>query len=155
MFAFDLPMRALAPAPDWPCLEGETVALTVAAPATRPRCIATCAPPGLRWSRRATPRSRRLVIADAAALKAAPRSPAPVICVGEYGESAPQALQRAGMVDLVLVQPLRAARVGRRAQQVAAGEPISEALADASRSERRAPCPASPAAAFWWPTTAR
>jgi len=135
VFALDLPMKALAPAPEWPRLESETAVLGVAAPATRAALqrylrsagMSVCAP-----GEAATP---GLVIADAAALKFAVRSPAPVVCLGEYGESAPQALHDAGLVDLVLVQPLRRRELLATLQQLAAGAPIADALAEASRPE--------------------
>ncbi|HLY80092.1 MAG TPA: ATP-binding protein, partial [Caulobacteraceae bacterium] len=138
VFALDLPMKALAPAPDWPYL-GETAVLGVTAPATKAALHRYLKSAGLTVvapaDAAATP---GLVIADAASLKGQARSPAPVICMAEYGESAPQALQDAGMVDLVLVQPLRRREVFAALSQVASGGPIAEALDAASRPESEA-----------------
>jgi len=138
VFALDLPMKALAPAPDWPHLEGETAVLAVAAPATRAALHRYLRSAGLAVVAPGEAATPGLVFADAAALKAAPRSAAPVVCLGEYGESAPQALHDAGMVDLVLVQPLRRRELLAALGQVAVGAPIGEALDEASRPESEA-----------------
>ena len=138
VFALDLPMKALAPAPDWPHLEGETAVLAVAAPATRAALHRYLRSAGLAVVAPGEAATPGLVIADAAALKGAPRSAAPVVCMGEYGESAPQALHDAGMVDLVLVQPLRRGELLAALSQVAVGAPIGEALDEASRPESEA-----------------
>ena len=138
VFALDLPMKALAPAPDWPHLEGETAVLAIAAPATRAALHRYLRSAGLAVVAPGEAATPGLVIADAAALKGAPRSAAPVVCMGEYGESAPQALHDAGMVDLVLVQPLRRRELLAALSQVAVGAPIGEALDEASRPESEA-----------------
>jgi two-component system sensor histidine kinase BarA len=138
VFTLELPMKALAPATDWPHLEGETCVLAVSAPATHAalhRYLRTAGLAVVAPGEAATP---GLVIAEPAALKGAPRSAAPVVCVGEYGESAPQALHDAGMVDLVLVQPLRRRDLRAILGQIAVGAPIGEALDDASRPESEA-----------------
>jgi len=79
-----------------------------------------------------------IVIAEAAGLTGAPRGQAPVICLGEYGDSTPQALQGAGLVDLVLIQPLRRRELVAALAQLAAGAPLTEALDGASPSEATA-----------------
>jgi len=135
VFALDLPMKVVAPAPDWPYLEGETAVLGVAAPATRAALNRYLRSAGLTVVGVGEAITPGLVIADAAALKGAPRSAAPVVCLAEYGESAPQALLDAGMVDLVLVQPLRRRELFAALSQVASGGPVSEALAESSRPE--------------------
>jgi EAL domain-containing protein (putative c-di-GMP-specific phosphodiesterase class I)/signal transduction histidine kinase/CheY-like chemotaxis protein len=136
VFALDLPMKALAPAPEWPRLDGETAAIGVAGPATRTALqrylraagvgAATLGsdgdPPGL-------------VIGEPAALKGVSRSRAPVICLGEYGETQGQALLDAGLVDLLLVQPLRRRELAAALAQIAAGAPLSEALDAAARPQ--------------------
>ena len=128
----------VAPAPDWPYLEGETAVLGVAAPATKAALHRYLRSAGLTVVAPGEAITPGLVIADAASLKGQARSPAPVICMAEYGESAPQALQDAGMVDLVLVQPLRRRELFAALSQVASGGPISEALDAASRPESEA-----------------
>jgi EAL domain-containing protein (putative c-di-GMP-specific phosphodiesterase class I)/signal transduction histidine kinase/CheY-like chemotaxis protein len=138
VFALDLPMKVAAPAPDWPYLEGETAVLGVTAPATKAALHRYLRSAGLTVVAPGEALTPGLVIADAAALKGVQRSPAPVICMAEYGESAPQALQDAGMVDLVLVQPLRRREVFAILSQVAAGGPVSEALDAAARPESEA-----------------
>ncbi|HEY1750402.1 MAG TPA: EAL domain-containing protein [Caulobacteraceae bacterium] len=138
-FALELPMKVLAPAPEWPRLDGETAAVAVGGAATRtalqrylksagvgPATLGSDGdPPGL-------------VVAEPALLKGRARSRAPVICLGEYGETQGQALLDAGLVDLVLVQPLRRRELFAALAQVAAGAPLSEALDAASRPESAA-----------------
>ena len=138
VFALDLPMKVVAPSPDWPYLEGETAVLGVTAPATRAALHRYLRSAGLTVVGPGEAITPGLVIADAAALKGAPRSPAPVVCIAEYGESAPQALLDAGMVDLVLVQPLRRRELFAALTQVASGGPVSQALAESSRPESEA-----------------
>ncbi len=138
VFALDLPMKVVSPAPDWPYLEGETVVLGVAATATRAALNRYLRSAGLTVAAPGEATTPTLVIADAATLRGSPRSAAPVVCLGEYGESAPQALQDAGMVDLVLTQPLRRRDLVAALGQVASGSPIGEALAASSRPESEA-----------------
>jgi EAL domain-containing protein (putative c-di-GMP-specific phosphodiesterase class I)/signal transduction histidine kinase/CheY-like chemotaxis protein len=135
VFALDLPMRVLAPAADWPLLEGESVVLGVTAPATRAALARYLRSAGFTVAAAGESASAGLVIADAAMLKTAPRGAAPVVCLAEYGESAPQAMQDAGLVDLVLVQPLRRRELVATLNQLATGAPVSQALAEASRPE--------------------
>ena len=135
VFALDMPMRALAPAPQWPRLDGKQATLGITAPATRAVLHRYLRAAGLDVSGPGEGPTPDIVVADAGALKAAPRSVAPVLCMAEYGESTPQALQEAGLVDLVLVQPLRRRDLVAALTQVAAGAPLSDALADSSRPE--------------------
>jgi EAL domain-containing protein (putative c-di-GMP-specific phosphodiesterase class I)/signal transduction histidine kinase/CheY-like chemotaxis protein len=135
VFVLELPMKALEPAPAWPSLEGETAVVEVAGAGTRTAVLRYLRSAGFGEAGSDTP---GLLIADAAALKSAPRSPSPVICLGEYGESAPQALMDAGLVDLVLIQPLRRRDLAAALAQLAARAPLSEALAASARPEAEA-----------------
>ena len=135
-FVLELPLKALAPPPTWPWLEGRYAALGVAAPATRSALVRYLKSAGFNVTAvdpAAPPPA--LLVGDSAALKNAVRSAAPTICLGEYGETTPQALQDAGRVDLVLVQPLRRRELAAALAQLAANEPLREALADAARPE--------------------
>ncbi|HVN02517.1 MAG TPA: EAL domain-containing protein [Caulobacteraceae bacterium] len=138
-FILDLPMKALAPPPKWPWLEGELAAVAVAAPATRTALARYLKSAGLTVAA-ADPGNPTpsLLIGDAAALKAAVRAASPTICLGEYGETVPQALLDAGRVDLVLVQPLRRRELAAALGQLAAKAPLREALAEATRPEAEA-----------------
>jgi EAL domain-containing protein (putative c-di-GMP-specific phosphodiesterase class I)/signal transduction histidine kinase/CheY-like chemotaxis protein len=136
VFALDLPLKALAPAPVWPQLGDETAAVSVAAPATRAALQRYLRSAGMKLVEpdpdKAPPALR---IAEPAALRGEPRGRAPVICIGEYGETQAHALQGAGLADLVLVQPLRRRELAAALAQLAAGAPISEALDAAARPE--------------------
>jgi len=139
VFILDLPMTALAPAPDWPQVAGETAALTVAGPATRAALQRYLKSAGLTLVEAEPNRDPPgLVVAEPSALKGAPRTRAAVICLGEYGETQAQALLDAGLADLVLVQPLRRRELVAALAQLAAGAPLSEALDASSRPESEA-----------------
>src|SRR5580658_1722013 len=130
VFTLDLPVTALAAPPVWPRLEAETAQIAVAAPATRTALQRYCKSAGLV----VTPLTAEgappdLVIGEPAALKGRARSPAPTICLSEYGETQGQALLDAGLVDLILVQPLRRREFAAALAQIAAGAPLCEALA--------------------------
>jgi two-component system sensor histidine kinase BarA len=133
VFALDLPMKVLAPAPDWPQLAGERAVLAVTGPATRSALQRYLQASG--FALIAAGGDPGLVIADAVSLKTGPRSCAPVICLGEYGETSAQQLADAGLADLVLVQPLRRRELAAALAQMAAGAPLRESLAAASRPE--------------------
>jgi two-component system, NarL family, sensor histidine kinase BarA len=130
VFTLDLPMKTLAAPPAWPRLEAETAQIAVAAPATRTALQRYCKSAGMV----VTPLTADgappdLVIGEPAALKGRARSAAPTICLTEYGETQGQALLDAGLVDLILVQPLRRREFAAALAQIAAGAPLSEALA--------------------------
>ncbi|HEY2708972.1 MAG TPA: EAL domain-containing protein [Caulobacteraceae bacterium] len=136
IFALDLPMKALAPAPEWPQLAGKLATLGVAAPATRSALLRYLKSSGLAVAA-IDPQgpAAAITIGDAATLRANQRGSGPVICLGQYGESTPQALVDAGKADLVLVQPLRRRELAAALGQLAAGAPLSEALDAQGRPE--------------------
>ena len=135
VFTLDLPLKTITPAPVWPRAAGETAQLRLSAPAARASLQRYLAAAGFQLASGEPPEPPGLIIADAAALKDASRSPSPVICLAEPGDEAPQALLDAGLVDLVLEQPLRQADVAAALAQIAAGAPLSEALAEAPTAE--------------------
>jgi EAL domain-containing protein (putative c-di-GMP-specific phosphodiesterase class I)/signal transduction histidine kinase/CheY-like chemotaxis protein len=132
VFILDLPMKALAPAAAWPKLSGESAQLMVSGQATRAALQRYLQSAGFSFAPATAP---GLLIGDPAALKAAPRSPAPVICLGEYGETAGQSLLESGLADLVMIQPLRRRDLAAAIAQIASGAPLSEALAESDRPE--------------------
>jgi EAL domain-containing protein (putative c-di-GMP-specific phosphodiesterase class I)/signal transduction histidine kinase/DNA-binding response OmpR family regulator len=130
VFALDLPMKALAPAPDWPQLHGETAWLGLAGPATRTAVQRYLKAAGVSAGPLAEDEIPGLLIAEPSALKGKARNRAPVICIGEYGETRGQQLVAAGQADLVLVQPLRRRELAAALAQIAAGAPLSETQLD-------------------------
>ena len=111
IFAVEVPVTVLEPADPWPRLEGTHAALVLAGLPTRHalgRYLASAGPEGVVAGGRGglktggldRRRSRRTLIAQRTA-------GIETICIGEYGDSAPEALRRSGAVDAVLVQPFR------------------------------------------------
>ena len=144
IFTLELPLKAAAPPPAWPRLANETAQLRLAAPAGRASLQRYLAAAGLQVVAGETAEPAGLIIAEAAALKDATRSRSPVICLAEPGDAEPLALLEAGLVDLVLEQPLRRADLAAALAQAAAGAPLSEALA-APPAADAAPAAAKPA----------
>ncbi|HEX3408163.1 MAG TPA: ATP-binding protein, partial [Caulobacteraceae bacterium] len=130
VFALDLPMKALATAPDWPQLHGETAWLGLAGPATRTAVQRYLKAAGVSAGPLAEDEIPGLLIAEPSALKGKARNRAPVICIGEYGETRGQQLVAAGQADLVLVQPLRRRELAAALAQIASGAPLSETQLD-------------------------
>jgi EAL domain-containing protein (putative c-di-GMP-specific phosphodiesterase class I)/signal transduction histidine kinase/CheY-like chemotaxis protein len=131
VFALDLPMKALASAPEWPQLHGETAWIGVRGAATRAAVQRYLKASGVKSGPLAEDEMPGLLIAEPAALKGKSRNRAPVICLSEYGETQGQALLAAGQADLVLVQPLRRRELAAALAQIAAGAPLSETELDA------------------------
>jgi len=136
IFAFEVAAKALAPAPPWPSLAGAVAALRIDGPATRSALTRYLRGAGMTLAEpQGAGGTPALVIADTRGLAGAPRCEAPVLCLGEYGDSTPEAARGAGLVDLVLVQPLRRRELAAALAQLAAGAPLGEALAASSRAE--------------------
>jgi EAL domain-containing protein (putative c-di-GMP-specific phosphodiesterase class I)/signal transduction histidine kinase/CheY-like chemotaxis protein len=135
VFAFDIPLNPAAPAPAWPRLEGDLADVRLAGPASRSALTRYLQASGMSLAPEAVDDTPALVIAEPQALTGAARPKAPVVCLGEYGDSAPAALKSAGLVDLVLIQPLRRRELAAALAQLAARAPIGEALAVSARAE--------------------
>ena len=156
VFILDLPMKALAPAPAWPRLAGESAVLDVAGPATRSALQRYLPAAGFVAGRPANGGAGLHRSPVPAALRSA--TARPVRRSSASANTARRPRRRwptPGLADLVLIQPLRRRDLVAALRQLAAGAPLSEALADRAPAPRATPCPASPAAGCWWPTTAR
>jgi two-component system sensor histidine kinase BarA len=75
------------------------------------------------------------IIGDPDAL--APLAPGPVhtVCIGEYGDPAPAELRRAGLAQVVLIQPFRRRDLAAVLAQLAVGGGLSDALVEEARAE--------------------
>jgi len=138
MFVFDLPAPALTPATPWPHLgERARLVASVEGVSTRAALLAYLQATGADLGEAAPEGAPRLVVGDATALAGAPRSAAPTVCLGEYGDGAPEQLRAAGLADLVLTQPLRRKDLAAVLECVAAGRPIADAIvaADAAHDD--------------------
>ena len=133
VFAFEIPVETLEDAPAWPLFDGDEAAVAVAGTSTPAVLNRYLKAAGFTLLDLAAP-APRLVVADPQALKAAPRSAAPTICIGEYGDPAPAQLQREGHADLVLVQPLRRRELAAALARAHAGQSIAGALDDDDRA---------------------
>jgi two-component system sensor histidine kinase BarA len=127
LFALDLPLKTLEPAPAWPSLDGETAALRIAGPATRSALQRYLKASGVILD--VGPDTPGLVIGESSAIKEGARAGVQVICLSDRGDRAAEALKESGLVDLALPQPLRRGEVAAALTRLAQREPLGEALA--------------------------
>ena len=138
VFAFDLPVEVLEAAMAWPKFEaGDVAALEVDGSPTRGALTRYLTLAGLGIVG-LDDTGAKLAIGGPAALKTRGRLAAPTLCLGEYGDSTPALLQREGLADLVLVQPLRRRDLEAALARAVAGEPIGQDLAAEDRAETAA-----------------
>ena len=127
MFAFDLPVRVLAPAEPWPVGRG-AANVKLAGPCTRAAMSRYLTASGLQVTDTLDP-TALVTAADPGALWTEARAAGAVICIGEYGDTAPASLVREGAADAALIQPLRRKELARVLRQACAGAPISDPIA--------------------------
>jgi signal transduction histidine kinase/EAL domain-containing protein (putative c-di-GMP-specific phosphodiesterase class I)/CheY-like chemotaxis protein len=130
-FAFEWSPAVLEAAADWPVFEAsQGVQLDLAGLATRAAMQRYLGRSGAQTAGE-TPCA---LIADPARL--ADHDPgAPAVCVAEYGDPAPAELKRAGRCDAVLVQPFRRQELKALITCLAAGQPLSGALAEVEATQ--------------------
>ncbi len=137
-FAFQAPMTALEAAQPWPvpATAGAKVMVAHPGPCTRRALARYLQGAGYAVSSLQPHGDDQpcLVVADAAHLEQLAPSGVATVCVAAYGDSRPEELQRAGKVQAVLTQPFRRSDLERVLQQLQAGEPLSEPLADTASS---------------------
>ena len=138
VFSVELPVCVIEPADDWPRFDADRAALEIAGPSTRHAMSRYLARAGLvvaTWAG-GSDQQGGLMIADPAALGERPSAFGATgfetICIGEYGDSAPEAMRREGMVDAVLVQPFRRRDLRALLLQRLAGAPIREVRPEAA-----------------------
>jgi EAL domain-containing protein (putative c-di-GMP-specific phosphodiesterase class I)/signal transduction histidine kinase/DNA-binding response OmpR family regulator len=137
-FGFEFYPTVLAPAPGWPVFDGAQIAVALTGISTRAavrRYLASaqaeiCAKVG--GDGNVPPMA---IIGDPDAL--APLAPGPVhtVCIGEYGDPAPAELRRAGLAQVVLIQPFRRRDLAAVLAQLAIGGGLSDALVEEARAE--------------------
>ncbi|MFI4933997.1 MAG: ATP-binding protein [Caulobacterales bacterium] len=135
VFAFDLAPKVLAENAKWPAWPDRVAGLQITASATRSAVSRYLQTSGVTFEDSPSTEPPDLLLAEPALLAGHPRQAPLVICLGEYGDSAPQALQSAGLVDLVLILPLRRRELAAALSQLALGGPLDQALAAASRAD--------------------
>jgi signal transduction histidine kinase/EAL domain-containing protein (putative c-di-GMP-specific phosphodiesterase class I)/CheY-like chemotaxis protein len=137
-FGFEFAPKMLAPAGDWPTFDGAQIAVSLAGIATRSAIrrylTATraeiCA--GVEGDGQAPPTA---IIADPEALAPLAPGPAHTVCIGEYGDQAPARLKRAGLAQVVLIQPFRRRDLASVLGQLANGGGLSDASVEEARAE--------------------
>ncbi|MGH6971303.1 MAG: sensor histidine kinase, partial [Caulobacteraceae bacterium] len=128
-FALDLPMKALAPAPAWPKLAEDTVAIRIEGAATKAALQRYLAAAGLAVAPDQGGEAPGLLLAEPATLTGAPRSAAPVICLAPPGSSEAETLRAAGLSDLTLAAPVKRADLAAALARLADGKPLADAPA--------------------------
>ncbi len=135
VFAFDIPAQAVEAAPPWPTFTGGKVDVRLVGLSTGMavrnylRCSGVELAPG--------DETAALMIADPIATPEA-HGRAPVVCIGEYGDSAASELKHRGLADLILIQPVRRRDMAALVAQLAAGEPLS-AIAETPETSEALP----------------
>jgi hypothetical protein len=148
VFFFEVPVRVIEASDPAPAFNRDrTARIDVSGPFSARALGAYLADAGLEVGVGAAD----LVVGEAARLSHR-GGPGAVLCLGEYGDDAPARLQRAGLADVVLTQPLRR----RDLMRVLAPGATARPWPRPPRPTRPPPPPRpiSPAAPSWWSTTA-
>ena len=140
VFTVEIPVNVLEPAETWPRLDADHAVLAIAGPSSRHAMGRYLAAAGLTASdwRGGSEPDRGLLVADAATV-GSPRSGFETVCLGEYGDSAPEAMRRDGQVDAVLVQPFRRRDLKALLVQRLAGASIREVRPETAAASESLP----------------
>ena len=137
-FGFEFQPTTLAPASDWPIFDGAQIAVALAGVATRSavRRYLTSAEAEICASVEGDGQVPPMaIVADPEALARLAPGPAHTVCIGEYGDQAPARLKRAGLAQVVLIQPFRRRDLASVLGQLANGGGLSEAQVEEARAE--------------------
>jgi two-component system, NarL family, sensor histidine kinase BarA len=140
VFSVEIPAGVIESAEAWPLLSADRAALAIAGPSSRHamgRYLARAGMKAMAWPDEDIADSG-LLIADPAALGAR-HGGFEAICVGEYGDSAPEALRRDGLADAVLIQPFRRRDLKALLDQRLAGAPIREVRPETAAASEALP----------------
>ncbi len=137
-FGFEFRPASLSPPPAWPTFDGAQVSVALAGVATRSAvrrylasaCAEICADGD--GDGKVAPTT---VIGDPVSLASLAPGPVHTVCIGEYGDSAPAELHRAGLAQVVLIQPFRRRDLAAVLTQLALGGGLSNALVEEARAE--------------------
>ncbi len=137
-FGFEFRPKVLAAATDWPIFDGAQIAVSLAGAATRSAVrrylvdanAEICASIG--GDGQVPPMA---IIGDPDALSALAPGPVHTVCIGEYGDPAPAELSRAGLAQVVLIQPFRRRDLAAILASLAMGGGLSDALVEEARAE--------------------
>jgi len=121
-FAFLVPAEAAAPAEAWPAMSGET-AVRVGGVSTRTAIGRYLAAAG--GSPAEGPAPAALSIVDPDWFDTGATAARPAVCVADYADARADTLLRQGLVDLVLVQPIRRSEIVAVIAAVAAGDSVA------------------------------
>jgi EAL domain-containing protein (putative c-di-GMP-specific phosphodiesterase class I)/signal transduction histidine kinase/CheY-like chemotaxis protein len=140
IFSVEIRASVIEAAEPWPRLEADRAALALAGPSTRHAMGRYMARAGLKTTawRGEAHEAGGLLVGDPTALGAA-HPGYEAICVGEYGDSAPEALRREGRADAVLVQPFRRRDLKALLSQRRAGAPLREVRPETVAASDRLP----------------
>jgi EAL domain-containing protein (putative c-di-GMP-specific phosphodiesterase class I)/signal transduction histidine kinase/DNA-binding response OmpR family regulator len=140
-FGFEFQPTTLAPASDWPIFDGAQIAVGLAGVATRSavRRYLTSAEAEICASVEGDGQVPPMaIVADPEALARLAPGPAHTVCIGEYGDQGPAELKRAGLAQVVLIQPFRRRDLAAVLGQLAMGGGLSEAQIEEARAEDEA-----------------
>jgi EAL domain-containing protein (putative c-di-GMP-specific phosphodiesterase class I)/DNA-binding response OmpR family regulator len=137
-FGFEFQPTTLAPASDWPTFDGAQIAVALAGVATRSAVRRYLTSAGAEICASAEGDGQvppMAIVADPEALARLTPGPAHTVCIGEYGDQGPAELKRAGLAQVVLIQPFRRRDLAAVLGQLAMGGGLSEAQIDEARAE--------------------
>jgi two-component system sensor histidine kinase BarA len=137
VFAVELPMSVIEPAEPWPRLDAQSAALVLTGFSTRHAVGRYLARAGLEL-KAALDDDTGLLIGDPVGL-GPPHPDCEAVCIGEYGDSAPQALLRDGQADAIVIQPFRRRDIRALLAQREAGEPLREMKAETAATSQGLP----------------
>ncbi|HEX4180896.1 MAG TPA: EAL domain-containing protein [Caulobacteraceae bacterium] len=140
VFSVEIPVSVIEAAEAWPRLNDDRAGLALAGPSTRHAMGRYLARAGLRtfdWGGLGDGPDG-LLVGDPAPL-GEPHPGFEVICVAGYGDSAPEAMRRDGLVDAVLVQPFRRRDLKALLAQRQDGAPIREVRPETVAAGERPP----------------
>ena len=141
VFTLEIPIDVIEPAEAWPVLDGHRALLAIDGRASRHamgRYLARTRMKVADSDEAQAPTGSGLVIGDPGAL-AIGHGDFEAICLGEYGDSAPETLRREGLADAVLIQPFRRRDLKALLAQRQSGAPLSDIKPEQAAASQKIP----------------